>query len=30
VVARAFVAAAQGLSLDEFFDQRLPAEHLVD
>ena len=30
VVARAFVAAAQGLALDEFFDQPLPAEHLVN
>jgi hypothetical protein len=30
VVARAFVAAARGLSLDEFFDQPLPAEHLVN
>jgi hypothetical protein len=29
VVARAFVTAAQGLSLDDFFDQTLPAEPLV-
>ena len=30
VVARAFVTAAQGLSLDEFFDQTLPIESLVN
>jgi DNA-binding transcriptional LysR family regulator len=30
VVARAFVAAAQGLSLDEFFDETLPIESLVN
>jgi DNA-binding transcriptional LysR family regulator len=30
VVARAFVNAAQGLSLDEFFDQTLPIESLVN
>jgi hypothetical protein len=30
VVARAFVAAAQGLCLDDFFDQTLPTEHLVN
>jgi hypothetical protein len=29
VVARAFVNAATGLSLDEFFDQPLPSEHRV-
>jgi DNA-binding transcriptional LysR family regulator len=29
VTARAFVTAAKGLSLDEFFDQPLPSEHLV-
>jgi DNA-binding transcriptional LysR family regulator len=29
VAARAFVVAATGLSLDEFFDQSLPTEHLV-
>jgi DNA-binding transcriptional LysR family regulator len=29
VVARAFVTVAQGLSLDEFFDQTLPAEPLL-
>jgi hypothetical protein len=29
VVARAFVSAAQGLSLDEFFDQTLLIESLV-
>jgi hypothetical protein len=29
VMARAFVIAAGGLSLDEFFDQTLPAESLV-
>jgi hypothetical protein len=28
-VARAFVKAAQSLSLDDFFDQTLPAEPLV-
>jgi hypothetical protein len=27
---RAFVTAAQGLSLDEFFDQTLPIESLVN
>ena len=30
VVARAFVTAAQGLSLNEFFDQPLPTEPLVN
>jgi DNA-binding transcriptional LysR family regulator len=30
VVARAFVTTAQGLSLDEFFDQTLPIESLVN
>ena len=30
VVARAFVTAAQGLSLDEFFDQTLQIESLVN
>jgi DNA-binding transcriptional LysR family regulator len=30
VVARAFVTSAQGLSLDEFFDQTLPIESLVN
>jgi hypothetical protein len=29
VAARAFVNAARGLSLDEFFDQPLPTEHRV-
>ena len=29
VVARAFVTAAQRLSMDEFFDQQLPAEPIV-
>ncbi|MFD7232847.1 LysR family transcriptional regulator [Streptomyces sp. NPDC059881] len=29
VAARAFMTAAAGLSLDEFFDQPLPSEHLV-
>lgn len=29
VTARAFVTAAKGLSLNEFFDQPLPSEHLV-
>jgi hypothetical protein len=29
VVARAFVNAAEGLSLDEFFDQTLPIESLA-
>jgi DNA-binding transcriptional LysR family regulator len=29
VVARAFVKAATGLSLDEFFDQPLPTEHSI-
>jgi hypothetical protein len=29
VVARAFVRAATGLSLDEFFEQPLPTEHRV-
>ncbi|MFI2303176.1 LysR family transcriptional regulator [Actinacidiphila glaucinigra] len=29
VAARAFMTAAAGLSLDEFFDQPLPAEHRV-
>jgi hypothetical protein len=28
-VARAFVRAATGLSLDEFFEQPLPTEHRV-
>jgi hypothetical protein len=30
VVARAFVTAAQGLSLDKFFDQTMPIESLVN
>ena len=30
LVARAFVAAARNLSLDEFFDQTLPIESLVN
>ncbi|MFD7445394.1 LysR family transcriptional regulator [Streptomyces sp. NPDC059909] len=29
VAARAFMTAAAGLSLDEFFDQPLPSDHLV-